>query len=385
MLPAHLSSINNLKINPNIYMEKLFNQNRGKVIVITALMYLFSCKSSENNSDARQAYVIPDSLMKTLVVDTVKTSTVTDAIKFNGIIDFNTDKVVNIFPLISGNVQDIKVMPGDYVHAGQVLGLVKSAEVASYNSALISAEANVRLTKRQLDQQNDLAQSGLASQVDVTNAEVNYEQAVATKIAAEKILKINGDNKNGEFLIKSPVDGFIVQKNVTNNMAIRTDNGSGLFTISDLKNVWVQANVYEGNIGKVHEGDQVDITTISYPDKVFKGKVNKLMNILDPTSKVLKMRVVLNNPGYLLKPQMFATVTVNNSENKKSIAISSKALVFDHSQYYVIIYKDREHIQIRPVEILSINGDTAYIKSGVNPGEILIGSNALLIYGSLNS
>jgi len=353
------------------------------VSIITIVM-MAACNHATETAD-REPYVIPDTLLKKLEIDTVKTSVIKDAVKFNGIVDFNTDKVVNVFPLITGNVTDVKVMPGDYVHAGQVLGVVKSAEIATYNSALINAETNVRLTEKQLAQQRDLFSTGLASQIDVTNAEVNYEQAVAAKTAAQKILSINGDNRNGEYYIKAPVDGFIVQKNVTNGMAIRSDNGTGLFTISDLNNVWVQANVYEANIAKVHEGDEVDVSTISYPDKVFKGKVDKLMNVLDPTSKVMKMRVVLGNPGYLLKPQMFATVTVNNSEHKEATSVKSSALIFDHSQYYVITIKGHKDVQIRPVEIISINGTTAYIKSGLTPGEHVIGSEALLIYGSLNS
>jgi cobalt-zinc-cadmium efflux system membrane fusion protein len=366
-------------------MKKRIIKNSISTLIIGCILSgLISC-SPKQNEDVRQPYVVPDSLFRTLAIDTVKTSQVTNAIKFNGIVDFNTDKVVSVFPLVSGNVMDVHVMPGDYVHAGETLGVVKSAEVANYNSALINAEANVRLTSRQLDQQKDMYKSGLASQVDITNAEVNYQQAVAAKIAAEKILSINGNNKNGLFDIKSPIEGFIVQKNVTNNMSIRTDNGAALFTISDLKNVWVQANVYEENIGKVHEGDPADVTTISYPDKVFKGKVDKLMNVLDPTNKVMKMRVVLDNPGYILKPEMFATVTIYNKENKQAVSISKSDLVFDHSQYYVIIVTGKKDVQIRPVELMGINGKTAYIKSGVNPGERLISSQALLIYGSLNS
>jgi cobalt-zinc-cadmium efflux system membrane fusion protein len=356
-----------------------------KILSLAYLLFnLASCKSDQAE-EVRQAYVVPDSLFHTLVIDTVKTSQVTDAIKFNGMVDFNTDKVVNVFPLISGNLQEVNAMPGDYIKAGQLLGVVKSSEVANYNANLINAEANVRLTQRQLEQQKDMYKSGLASQVDITNAEVNYQQAVAAKIAAEKILSINGNNKNGEYEIKSPIGGFLVQKNVTNGMAIRTDNGTAMFTISDLKNVWVQANVYEENISKVHEGDMVDVTTISYPDKVFKGKVDKLMNVLDPTSKVMKMRVVLDNPGYMLKPQMFATITTYYQENKQAVSISRKDLVFDHSQYYVIVVTGKKNVQIRPVEIIGMNGETAYIKAGVNPGERLVGSQAILIYGSLNS
>jgi cobalt-zinc-cadmium efflux system membrane fusion protein len=366
-------------------MNKIFYKS-GLILISAGLLFnLSSCASHDDSEDTRVPYVVPDSLMKTLSVDTVKKSNLTYAVNFNGVVDFNTDKVVSVYPLVSGNVQGVNVMPGDYVKKGQELGVVKSAEVANYNSSLINAETNVRLTARQLEQQKDLFKSGLASQVDITNAQVAYEQAVASKTAAEKILNINGDNKNGEYFIKAPIEGFVVQKNVTNGMSIRTDNNAPLFTISDLNNVWVEANVYQENIGKVHEGDEADVTTISYPDKVFKGKVNKLMNVLDPNSKVMKMRVILDNPGYVLKPQMFATVSVNNTQNEQAISVASSALVFDNSQYYVIVVKGKKDVQIRPVEVISINGKVAYIKSGIAPGERVISSQTLLIYGSLNS
>ena len=173
--------------------------------------------------------------------------------------------------------------------------------------------------------------------------------------------------------------------NITNGMAIRTDNNAGLFTISDLKNVWIDANVYEENISKVRMGDSVDVSTISYPGRIFKGKVDKLMNVLDPTTKAMKMRVVLQNPGYLLKPQMFATVTLNDDEHKQAISVSSHALIFDNSQYYVIVVTNKKDVQIRQVQLISNNGKTAYIQSGLAPGERVITSDALLIYGSLNS
>ncbi len=309
----------------------------------------------------------------------------TTYIKFNGVVDFNTDKVANIFPLVSGNVQDIKVELGDYVKAGQVLGVVKSSEIANYNAALINAQANVKLNASLLAKQQEMAKSGLASQVDVTTAKANYDQAVAAETAAKKILSINGDNMNGEYLIKSPIEGFVVQKNVTNGMAIRSDNGGNLFTISDLKDVWVQANVYEANINTVHEGDDVEVSTLTDPSRIYKGKINKLTNTLDPTNRVMKMRIILPNPDYKLKPQMFATVTVNNDLDRQAISVPLSALIFDHSQYYVLVYNNQKDVQIRSVDIISTNNNTAYIKSGVVPGDKVIASQAILIYGALNS
>ena len=174
-------------------MNKIIKNSISTLTASFMLFNLFSCNSNKQESEVRAPYVIPDSLMHTLAIDTAKTSNISYAIKFNGIVDYNTDKVANIFPLVSGNIQDVRVMPGDYVHAGQVLGTIKSPEVANYNAALITAETNVRLNAKLLDQQKDLFKSGLASQVDITTAEVSYEQAVAAKVAAEKILAINGN------------------------------------------------------------------------------------------------------------------------------------------------------------------------------------------------
>lgn len=364
-----------------------FTNSCLKLMILSGLLFnLFSCKSDDtSNESQRENYEIPDSLLKTLIIDTAKTTNLTNSIKFTGVVDFNTDKVANIFPLISGVAQDIKVELGDSVKSGEVLGVIRSSEMANYNAGLINAETNVTLTSRLLSQQKDLFKSGLASEIDVTNAEAAYQQALAVKAAAEKVLSINGNNRDGEYIIKSPIDGFIVQKNITNGMSIRTDNAINLFTISDLKQVWVQANVYEGNISKVNKGDEVDVTTISYPDKIFKGKIDNLMSVLDPNTKVMKMRIILNNSHYLLKPQMFATVIVNNSENKQAISVSKNAIIFDHSQYYVLLYKSKKDVEIRQVELLSTNGNTTFIKSGIAQGDRVIGSEAILIYGALNN
>lgn len=98
-------------------------------------------------------------------------------------------------------------------------------------------------------------------------------------------------------------------------MAIRADNSNDLFTVSNLNDVWVLANVYESNISKVHLGDNVEVTTLSYPGRVFHGKIDKILNVLDPTNKVMKIRVVLPNPDYALKPEMFTSVNVQSKSD----------------------------------------------------------------------
>jgi cobalt-zinc-cadmium efflux system membrane fusion protein len=369
-------------------MQKFIHKSQIKFIVLFLIVsaLLLGCSNeAKKKAVERTSYLIPDSILKNLVVDTVKKCPLVDAITLTGSVDFNQDNQVNIYPLVSGNIQDVKVQLGDYVTAGQVLAVVKSSEMAGYSSNLVSAEANLSVTKKNLEAQKDLFASGLASSLDVTSAQSNYDQALAQLELVKRVLKINGNNTQGDYIIKAPISGFIVQKNITNSTSIRADNGTSLFTISDLKNVWVQANVYESNISRVHTGDHVSVTTVSYPDKVFDGRVDKIMNVLDPANKVMKVRIVLSNPGYLLKPQMFTRVVVTNKENAQAICIPSKALIFDHSQYFVLLYKGKGVAEITHVQVLNTLGDRTYLSDGVKEGDQLVGSDAILIYDALNN
>jgi cobalt-zinc-cadmium efflux system membrane fusion protein len=356
-------------------------------IMAAGSLFFQSCNvnSEVKTPDDKQAYIIPDSLLKTLTIDSVKQGELINAITLTGQVDFNQEKEVNIFPLISGNVQDAKAQLGDYVTKGQVLAIVKSSEMAGYSNNLIIAQTNVTATKKQLDATKDLFSSGLASNLDVINVQVNYDQAVAQLEMVKRVLKINGNDTSGQYVVKAPIDGFIVQKLINNSMAIRPDNTNPLYTISDLKEVWVWANVYEANLDKVHMGDNLDVTTLSYPGRVFKGKVDKIMHVLDPNSKVTKVRVEIANPDYALRPQMFASVTVTNTQHKQAMYVPLSALMFDHSQYYVLTYQGAGKSSITPVQKLSSLGDKVYLTDGVKVGDKVIASDVIQIYDQLNN
>jgi len=364
------------------------NTIQATVIILFAmigLLYFQSCKEVNTADEVRQSYVISDSLLKTIRIDTVKQGQLVNSITLTGQVDFNQSNLLNIFPIISGTIQDIKAGLGDFVKEGQVLGVIKSSEMAQISSELLNAQTNLQLSERNLERTKDMFKSGLASQPDSLSAAIVVDQAKAELGRVQRVLKINGGNTQGEYLVKAPIDGFIVQKFVTNDQVIRSDNGNALFTISDLKNVWIWANVYESNIDNIHLGDDVDVTTLSYPGKIFKGKVDKIMQMLDPTTKAMKVRVSINNNDYALKPQMFASVTVTNTENKQAIYIPSSALIFDHSQYYVLVYRGKGKAEITPVQKLNSLGPKTYITSGVTIGDRIIATNALQIYSELNN
>ena len=159
--------------------------------------------------------------------------------------------------------------------------------------------------------------------------------------------------------------------------------GDYLFTISDLKNVWVYANVFEADIPKVREGYAVEVSTIAYPDKKMKGVVDKMSEVLDPVNKTLRIRIRLNNSDMLLRPEMFAKVVVSNKENKKAIMVPTKALVSLNGKNYVVVYKSNSDMRIAEINILKTAGDETYLVNGVEKGEKIITQNQLLIFQQL--
>jgi cobalt-zinc-cadmium efflux system membrane fusion protein len=355
------------------------------LLLLCSVIAFSSCEDKDKKPEADKGYVIPDTVMKDLRIDTVGMSQLVNAVTLTGKVGTNDDNVIPVYSLVSGNVSDVKVLLGDYVNDGQTLAVVRSQEMAQYSSDLLNARTNLAIAEKNLEKTDDMFKSGLASVPDTLAAAVQLQQAKAELDRVNRVLKINGGNTEGEFEVRAPISGFIVQKGVTNNMTIRGDNSTSLFTISDLKNVWIQANVYESNISLIHQGENVDVTTIAYPGKVFKGEIDKVMNVLDPTSKVMKVRVVLPNPGYLLKPEMYASITVTEKENKECLSVPSSAVIFDHSQNFVLVYHSRSDVTITPIQVISTVGDKTFISGGVREGEKLIASQAILIYNALNS
>src|SRR5438309_1774679 len=141
---------------------------------------LFSCGEKKDPVESKQAYVLPDSLVKRLQIDSVMRSDVMNAINLTGKVSFNEDNVVKVFPLVSGIAQDVRVALGDYVQKGQPLALIRSSEMAGYSTDLITAETNVKVAKKNLEATADMYKSGLASSRDYLTAQSGFEQAQAS-------------------------------------------------------------------------------------------------------------------------------------------------------------------------------------------------------------
>jgi len=320
---------------------------------------------------------------KSTTLDTVKYGIVESELKLTGKITYDEEKVIKIYPLVSGVVKEVRVGIGDHVEKGQVLAIIRSSELAGVENDLNNARSNYQIALKNFNAIEDMYKGGISSEKEYITAKSELEKAKSELNKATNVSAVYGSTSTTDYYVKAPISGVIVEKHINPNMQIRTDFSDNLFIISDLKNVWVMANVFESDISKVQEGFEAEVTTLSYPDKIIKGTVDRVYSVLDPVSKVMKARIKLENTDYQLKPEMFANITINYSENINKITIPSKAVIFDNSKNYVLIYKDKYSIEPREVTIYKSVNEKTYIEAGLKKGEEIVLNNNLLIYDQL--
>lgn len=361
--------------------------NKYLLILASIIMLgFYACTEKKEGKAEVKKFVLSDTMSKMITVDSVSSCFINDEITLNGEISFNENNVNKVYPRSSGQVVECKVTLGDKVQAGQVLAILKSADVAGNFADLSNANSDLIISKRQLDNSEALYKNGIASEKEYTEAKQNYEKAITAKGKIQSIININGgngSNAGGTYNLVSPISGYIVEKKVNTGNFIRADMGDNLFTISDLKNVWVNANVFEADIPKVKEGFNVQVTTLAYPNKSIPGTIDKMSQVLDPTNKTLRVRIKLENPDLLLRPEMFARVIVSNKENLKAICIPTKALISLNGKSYVVTYKSNSEMKIAEVNVLKTGDTQTYLVGGVAPGEKIITQNQLLIFQQL--
>ncbi len=352
---------------------------------IVIVLLIIGCSTNKNKEvkTANQKFCIPDSLINQVVINTAKLLPIEDEIRLIGKVTYNQDKVVKLFPMVSGNVLEVKVALGDYVKKNQVLAIVKSPEFAGAENDVVSAEANLAVAEKSLTATEGLYKSGLVSEQEYTSAVKDVEKDRSELERAKTIISVYGGN-HSDYIIKSPIAGYIVDKSINPDVQIRPDNSNSIFTICDLSKIWVIADVYETDIAKIKLGEKVNVTTIAYPDKIFDGIIDKIYSVLDPDSKTMKVRIQLSNSENLLKPEMFANVEVHEIKKDSLVAIPSKSVIFDRNRYWVMVYKDKCDIETRQIEISTITSAFTYIRSGIKAGEMVIMTNQLLIYNALN-
>jgi cobalt-zinc-cadmium efflux system membrane fusion protein len=353
--------------------------------LLLVLLLNISCKNQTPAEEIKQTFVLSDKMLETTKTAIAENKILQNELTFHGKITTDNNKFIEIFPIVGGSVNKVYVELGDYVKKGQLLATIKSTEVASFEKELEDAKSDVLVAKNNLKVAQELFDGKLSTNSEVIHAKSELEKAQSQLNRIQETYKIYNIKDGSTFEVRSPLDGFIIQKNINQDMLLRNDRTDNIFDIAEIDDVWAIANVNESDINQVKLGIDASVTTLSYPDKKFHGKVDKIFNIIDPETKAMKVRIKLSNPNFLLKPEMRASIKLSYNENASMITIPSEAVIFDKSKNFVMVFKDRNNIETRQVEVYRQLSNVTFISSGLNEGEKVITENQILIYDALNN
>lgn len=348
------------------------------------LLSIIACQKKITHEEVAETFVLSDKMLSTTKTASAVVEPLKNELNFYGKIVADNNKMIEIFPVVGGNVTQVFVELGDYVKKGQLLATIQSTEVAGFEKELDDAKNDVLIAKNNLKVSQELFEGKLSTEREVLQAKSSLDKAQSQLHRIQETYKIYNIKSGAIYEVRSPLNGFIIQKNINQDMLLRNDKTDNIFDVAQIDDVWAIANVNERDISQVKLGIHAEITTLSYPDKKFHGKVDKIYNVIDTETKAMKTRVKLSNPNFLLKPEMRATIRLNYTEDSEMLAIPSSSIIFDKSKSFVMVYKNRSNIETRQVDVFRQVGETSYISSGIVADEKVLTTNQLLVYDALN-
>jgi cobalt-zinc-cadmium efflux system membrane fusion protein len=360
-------------------------QIKNIIILLLATNAIASCSRTEaKKEEITKTFVLSDTMLKSTTTASVVNSELKNELKFYGKITADNNKLIEVFPVVGGNVVKVYVELGDYITKGQILATIRSTEVAGFEKELQDAKNDVLVAKNNVKVAEELFEGKLNAERDVLEAKSQLEKAQSQLNRIQQTYKIYNMQAGSIYQVIAPMSGFIIEKKINQEMQLRSDRSDNIFDIAQIGDVWAIANVNESEIQQVKLGVDAYVTTLSYPDKVFKARVDKIFNIIDPETKAMKVRVRLKNNGFLLKPDMRASIRLSFNEDRSMLSIPSEAVIFDKSKAFVMVFKDRYNIETRQIEVYRQVGDITYLTAGLQENEKVITHNQLLIYDALN-
>jgi cobalt-zinc-cadmium efflux system membrane fusion protein len=325
--------------------------------------------------------------MSHVQVVTVAPTSLTRTLRLTGSVAYNAFNTTPVITQVGGPVSKILAVPGEHVKAGQPMLEVSSPDYSQLLNAYLKAADSYRLASKFLTRAQDLYQHHANAERDVEQAESDRNQAKAELNAAEQGLKILGikDPANlanmpssAQVPVLAPISGEVVERLVSPGQVVQAGQTQA-FTISDLSTVWVLANVYQTDLAFVQSGQDVVVQTDAYPGS-FHGRISYVSPAVDPNTRTLQARIVVDNPGEKLKRDVYCIVTVNAGSVSNVLAVPNTSILRDdNNQPFVYVASGANQFGRRDVELgAGQNGQTQILK-GISVGERVVGDGSLFL------
>ena len=357
-----------------------YRKSKGVVWIVTCTVVVLAACISCEHKELREAP--PEDAPVTLAE--VAERPLCEELTLNGRVACDERLLRKLYIPCTGVISEVRVETGDEVRRGQVLAVMSSQNAAAYQKELSDAASHLRVAERELLTAQELYESDMLSERELATAREEVVRLRAEHERLQSVAGINSYQGGASATIVAPISGRVTAKNVYSNFYVdETNNDMPAFEIADMSRVWIVADVYENDLPKVHEGADVTVTTLAWPDEVFAGQIDKVYHVIDPESKTMKVRITLTNPEGKLVPGIFASVRVSlPSPQPRALTVPSASIIFEDGCNYVVV-KHGLSYALRPIEVLHATDTLAWVSGSLHPGEQVGCQNALLVFNDI--
>ncbi|TRX03033.1 efflux RND transporter periplasmic adaptor subunit [Candidatus Methylobacter oryzae] len=353
-------------------------------------LFLLACQP-HNDAPKQQAAALPKNDV-ILSPDSPKRNYIKEAVvelvrrplmdPVTGTIAYDETRTARVSSPIAGRVIGSISALGAHVKAGDALAELDSPELGQAQSDYAGAQADLNLANRAFQRMQELYANGIVPRKDHEQAQDNLARARSEAERARLRLANLGIRTGGtdnRFRLHAPIAGTITERNINPGMEVRSDLDSPLFVISDLSKLWVQMDIFEKDIGLIHAGAQVLVRVPAYPGEIFTATVSYIGQVVEETTRTVKVRCTLSNDDFRLLPAMYTAIEVQSAPNDDAVVVPLTALFTEEESDWVYVDVGDYHYQKRPVKAGLRLKDRAVILEGLKPGEHLVLDGALLL------
>jgi cobalt-zinc-cadmium efflux system membrane fusion protein len=313
-------------------------------------------------------------------VEELKPQVLGETVSVTATIHPDADKLARVAPRIEGRITSAPAKLGDQVKAGQALATLDSVDVGEAQSAWVQAQSELRIAEGDLKRAEQLAADEIIARKDLVRAQSDRDKAAASLRAAADRLRVLGGNPGASggrasgFTVTAPFAGTIIEKKAT--LGDLASPSEAMFTIADLGRVWIHADLPEALLAKVRIGANATVAVPAYPGENFAGRVDHIGAVLSKDTRTVAARIAVSNADGRLKPEMFASATIEVAGDKREVlSLPDAAVVLMQGQPTVFVYEQGAY-EMRVIEPGDRVGGRTTIKAGIKPGEQIVTAGA---------
>ena len=304
----------------------------------------------------------------------------------NGRIAYNEDFTARVSSPIAGRIVALHASPGDNVKAGQVLASIDAPDLAAAVADLRKAEADEVRKKLSHERAQKLFDAEVAPRKDLEVAAADQAAARAETQRAQMRLRnlapAGGDGRG--LALRSPVNGVVADRKANPAMEVQPGMADPLFVVTDLKRLWVLVDIPERYLSRISPGLNATIAVDAYPGETFRATVARIGQVVDPVTRRIQVRCDLANLEGVLKPEMYARVSLLTRDGQVALRLPNSALVTEGLYSFVFVESAPGTFVKRKVELSVQDREYSYLSSGIGKGERVVVNGALLLQSELS-